>query len=130
MIASGLPAGARLQGSLALDRTPHRWVSYFLAEEDRVEMTGSRVTFDLGGETLEKGFLLEGDFGSVQALEVRLDGRPLPAGGVLMGHGLPWAGSPVPRNALTAVAPAVPPGVALRVWLPAITAREVRRGGA
>jgi hypothetical protein len=78
------------------------------------------VTFDLGGEALEKGFLLEGNFGSVQALEVRRDGAPLPASGILVGRGLPWRGSPVPRSVLTAVAPAAPLGASLRVWLPGV----------
>jgi arylsulfatase A-like enzyme len=87
VIASGLPAGSRLQGSLVLDRPPSRWRSYFLAADDRVEMRGNRVSFDLGGETLAKGFLLDGEISSVQAVEVRLDGRSLPESAVLVGRG-------------------------------------------
>ena len=59
---------------------PRGWDSYFLADGDRVELAGNRVSFDLGGETLEKGFRLAGDFGGVQAVEARVDGRPLAAG--------------------------------------------------
>ncbi|HEX9944696.1 MAG TPA: sulfatase [Thermoanaerobaculia bacterium] len=120
VLASGLPAGSRLQGSLVLDRPPARWVSYFLAADDRVALAGSRVSFDLGGEELEKGFLLEGDFGGVQTLEARLDGRPLAAPQVLTGRGAPYLGGAVARALLTAAGPAAPRGPALRVWLPAV----------
>ena len=95
VFAAGFPAGSRLQGSLVLDRPAAGWVSYFLAEGDRVELAGDRVSFDLGGEVLEKGFLLEGDPGGVKSVEARLDGRPLPADQVLSGRGpLPAAKGP------------------------------------
>jgi hypothetical protein len=118
VLASGLPAGSRLQGSIVLDRPPSRWSSWFLAEDDRVELRGHRVSFDLGGEALEKGFLLEGDFAVVQAVEARLDGRPLPAPQVLAGRGAPYLGGAVPRALLTAADPSIPQGPALRLWLP------------
>jgi arylsulfatase A-like enzyme len=101
VIASGLPAGSRLRGSLVLDRPPVRWRSYFLAMDDRVEMRGNRVSFELSGETLAKGFLLDGVTG-VEAVEARLDGRPLPVSGVRVGPGVPWRRT----------------GPALRLWLP------------
>ena len=100
VIASGLPAGSHLRGTLALDRPPSRWVSYFLAEDDRVELAGGRVSFDLGGEALQKGFLLEGDIAAVLSADARLDGQPLP---VRIGRGGP---------------PAVT-GPALLIWFPA-----------
>jgi arylsulfatase A-like enzyme len=87
VFAAGLPAGSRLQGSLTLERPATGWDSYFLAEGDRVELAGNRVTFDLGGETLLKGFRLEGDFGAVPPVEARLDGKPLAAGQVRSGRG-------------------------------------------
>ncbi len=102
VFASGFPAGSRLQGSIVLARPPARWGSYFLAEEDHVELAGNRVSFDLGGDTIEKGFLLEGDFGGVQAVEARLDGQPLPSGQILIGR----AGAPGAK------------GPALRLWSP------------
>lgn len=77
VFASGLPAGSRLRGSVALERAPARLSSYFLAEDDRVEASGARVTFDLGGEALEKGFLVEGA-GKVQSVEASLDGKAVP----------------------------------------------------
>ncbi|HKI02416.1 MAG TPA: sulfatase [Thermoanaerobaculia bacterium] len=110
VLASGFPAGSRIAGSIVLGRPPTRWVSYFLAEDDRVEVAGNRVSFDLGGETLEKGFLLEGDLAGVKSVEARADGRPLPAGQILASQIL--AG----RAGATAVSGAR--GPALRLWLP------------
>ncbi len=121
VFASGFPAGSRVQGSLTLDRPPTRWDSYFLAEGDRVALAGNRVTFDLGGEALEKGFLLTGDVGGVQAVEARLDGHPLPAGQLLAGRGAPYAGGALSAAAL--VSPEFPEAPAdnrpaLCFWLP------------
>jgi hypothetical protein len=118
VLASGFPAGSRVQGSLTLDRPPARWDSYFLAEDDRVELSGDRVTFDLRGETLRKGFLLEGDFGGVRSLEARLDGRPLSAGPVLAGGGAAYAGGPLSPAALAARDFPALRGPALLLWLP------------
>jgi arylsulfatase A-like enzyme len=117
VMASGLPAGSRLAGQLVLDRPPARWVSYFLAEGDRVELAGNRVSFDLGGEALTKGFLLEGDFAVLQSAEAGLDSRPLP---VRIGRGAAYAGENISRASLTAVDPPVPEGPALRLWLPGV----------
>ncbi len=97
VVASGLPAGSRLRGSVTLERTPARLLSYFLAQDDRVELAGDRLNFDLGGEALEKGFIVEGG-GKVQSTEAALNGRPLT---VLTGAKRPAAGGP-----------------ALRVWYP------------
>jgi arylsulfatase A-like enzyme len=121
VLASGLPAGSHLRGSLVLDRPPSRWASWFLAEKDRVDLHGNRVSFDLGGEALEKGFLLEGDFAGVQSMEAQLDGRPLPASQVLSGRGTPYLGGAVPQALLIATDPPAPrpPDIpALRFWLP------------
>jgi arylsulfatase A-like enzyme len=114
VFAAGLPAGSRIQGSLALDRPPAGWDSYFLAEGDRVELAGNRMSFDLGGETLLKGFRLEGDFGSVQSVEARVAGQPLP---VLTGRGARYAGGPLSPAALTGSLPDAK-GPALLLWLP------------
>lgn len=102
VIASGFPAGSRVRGSIVLARPPSRWDSYFLAEDDKVELAGNRVSFDLGGETVAKGFLLEGDLGGVQSVEARLNGQPLAAGQVLVSR----AGAPAAK------------GPGLRLWFP------------
>jgi arylsulfatase A-like enzyme len=115
---AGFPAGARVQGTIALGRLPTGWDSYFLAEGDRVELAGNRVTFDLGGETLEKGFRLEGDFGGVQTVEARVDGRPLAAGQVRVGPGTPYPGGALSSKALTAGDLPTANGPALLLWLP------------
>ncbi|HYO15505.1 MAG TPA: sulfatase [Thermoanaerobaculia bacterium] len=99
VFASGLALGTRLRGSLTLDRPPTEWLPYFLGADDRVELAGARVSFDLGGEALEKGFLLLGDVGRVQRAEADLDGAPAR---VLLG-----AGSPPPSG-----------GPALKIWTP------------
>jgi arylsulfatase A-like enzyme len=117
VIASGLPAGSRLQGRIVLDRPPSRWLPYFLAEEDRVDLAGNRMSFDLGGEALQKGFLLEGDFTVIQSVEARLDGRLLP---IRIGRSAIHAGGTVARAFLAANEPPVPEGPALRLWLPGV----------
>lgn len=115
VMASGLPAASRLRGSILLERPPSRWVSYFLAENDRVELSSGRVSFDLGGEALQKGFLLQGDIGGVLSAEARLDGgQPL---AVRIGRGATYSGGSISRTSLTAADPPVPKGPALRLWL-------------
>jgi arylsulfatase A-like enzyme len=128
VFASGFPAGSRIQGAIALDRPPVRWDSYFLAEGDRVELSGNRVSFDLGGEALEKGFRLEGDFGGVQGVEARVDGRPLPSGQVLVGRGVPYTGGGLSSAALTAGDLPAAKGAALFLWLPGGRRAPVHNG--
>jgi arylsulfatase A-like enzyme len=99
VFASGLPPGARLRGSLILERPPTEWIPCFLGGDDRVELAGTRVSFDLGGEALEKGFFLLGDSGRVQMAEADLDGAPA-------------------RVLLGAETPPVSQGPALRIWRP------------
>jgi arylsulfatase A-like enzyme len=99
VFTADLPPGARLRGSLTLERPATEWFPCFLGAGDRVELAGTRVSFDLGGEVLEKGFLLLGDPGRVLRAEADLDGRPAR---VLLG-----AGTPPPS-----------PGPALRIWRP------------
>lgn len=118
VFAAGFPPGSRVQGAITLDRPPARWESYFLAEDDKVELSGDRVSFDLKGETLRKGFLLEGDFGGVRSVEARLDGRPLAAGQMLAGAGASYAGGPLGPAALTAQGFPSAKGPALLLWLP------------
>lgn len=106
VIASGLPAGSRLRGSITVERAPTRLTSYFLAEDDRAELAGSRVVFDLGGESLEKGFLVEGG-GKLQSTEASLDGKAVPV-----------------RSGAAGPTPA---GPVLRVWYPENRRAPVRQ---
>lgn len=114
IVASGLPAGARLQGSVVFDRPPAAWHSYFLAEGDQVELRGGELHLDLAGEAIEKGILVDGDGIAVTRLAASLNGAPV---AVRTGPGNPYAGGPVGARALASVSwPAPPPGPALRVW--------------
>jgi arylsulfatase A-like enzyme len=125
VVASGVPEGARLDGTIRFDQPPSRWVGYFLADGDRVVLTGPALRFDLGGETLEKGFLVEGDFSAVEMLEARVQGRPLAAGSLVVGEGRAYAGG---RLSLAEIGAAgwspAPPGPAVRLWLAAPGARR------
>lgn len=126
LLPEGLPAGARLSGSITFERPPRRWNPYFLSPGDRVEMAGTRVRFDLAGAPGGKGVRIEGDFGRIAAIEASLDGRPLPPGGVRLGAGASYGGGAVapaavrsPRWPLTdsdASASSVR-AVRLRLWM-------------
>ncbi len=128
VVASGVPEGARLNGTIRFDRPPSRWVGYFLADGDRVALAGHAMSFDLGGDTLEKGFLVEGDFSAVEEIVARLagvDGRPLAPAGLMVGAG---RADPSRRLALAELAapgwPPAPAGPALRLWLAGPGARR------
>ncbi|MEO8504745.1 MAG: sulfatase [Acidobacteriota bacterium] len=116
---SGLPVGARVSGTISFDHPPTRWNSYFLADQDRVELLGDRLHFDLEGDALEKGILVEGDFSSLRSLEATA------AGGsglvsLLIGDGVRYAHGEVPLAQLGAPQlPAATSGPTLRVWLAA-----------
>lgn len=116
VFASGLPAGSRLEGTIVLDRPATRWDSYFLAEDDKVEIDGNLVIFDLSGETLVKGFLLEGELSGIRSVEAFLDGRPAV---ILLGSGAPATAGPAGKAVLTAKEWPGTEGPALRLWLPA-----------
>ncbi len=77
------------------------------------------MTFDLGGETLAKGFLLAGDVGGVQSVEARLDGHALPADQLRAGRGARYAGGALAAGALASGDFPDVQGPALCVWLPA-----------
>lgn len=114
VVASGLPAGARLQGTVVFDRPPSGWSSYFLAETDQVELRGAELRFDLGAEVIDKGILVEGDGVGVTLLQTSLDGAPV---AVQTGPGSPYVGGAVGSRALASARwPAPPAGPALRVW--------------
>jgi arylsulfatase A-like enzyme len=118
-VVARLPAGARLGGSIRFARPPAGMIPYFAGPGDRIELAGDLVRFDLAGESLDKGFLVEGDFGEIAAVEATLDGRPLPPGRILIGTGSPYRGGPVRFDALfTAALPFERSGrqAALHLW--------------
>jgi arylsulfatase A-like enzyme len=78
MLPEPLPVGGRLSGSITFEHPPRGWSPYFLGPEDRVELAGSGLRFELTGAPGGKGLLIEGAVGRVVAAEVSLDGRPLP----------------------------------------------------
>jgi arylsulfatase A-like enzyme len=121
VLLEGAPAGSRWSGSIAFERAPERWRPYFLGPEDRVDLSGSVLRFDLKGEAIAKGFRVEGDIGAVRAVEARRDGRPLPAGRVLVGRGTPYGGGALAPAALNSPHWPVTGGVGggdgvLRLW--------------
>ena len=99
VIASGLAPGSRLTGRLELD-APATWVSYFLADDDRVEQQGSEIRFELTADALDKGFVVRGDARTLQALAAAVDGVPLDASRIRAG-GRPWQGGAVAAHGLT-----------------------------
>ena len=126
----GQPTGARLGGSIRFARPPAGWIPYFAGPGDRIELAGDLLRFELVGEPLDKGFLVEGDFGEVQAVAATLDGQPLPAGRVRIGAGTSYRGGPVRFPTLfTAALPAAEPGPSLHLWAHRF-AGATRSGGA
>lgn len=122
IFAEGVAAGSRLAGSLVFERPPERWAPYFLGPDDRVELSGSRVRLDLAGDVIAKGLRLEGDPGRLLSVEASLDGRPLPAGRVLTGRGIPYTGASLGAGDLSSPRwPISGPegGAVLRIWRPA-----------
>lgn len=82
LLPEGLPDGSRLSGSITFERPPRGWSPYLLGPEDRVELAGTRLRFDLTGAPGGKGLRIDGDLGRIAAEEASLDGRPLPPGGL------------------------------------------------
>jgi arylsulfatase A-like enzyme len=117
LLASGLPAGSILDGTIRFERPPARWTPYFLGEGDAMELVGSRLRFRLRGDALVKGALVEGELGAIVELEARLDGATPASVRLLVGRGA-YAGGRVDAAALLSPqAPAPPDGPALRVWI-------------
>lgn len=125
VVPEGLPAGSRLSGSIVFEHPPRGWRPYFLGPEDRVELAGARLRFDLTGAPAGKGLRIEGDFGRIAAVEALLDGsNPLPPGGVRLGANAAYAGGTVapaalrsPRQPLAGPSTGSPAAVRLRLWM-------------
>jgi arylsulfatase A-like enzyme len=122
IMASGLGAGGRVEGTLEFDRRLDRFEPYFLADGDRVVPAGSegrKLRFSLAGDGLEKGFLVEGQFAELSGIEadfrIAASAAAVP---VLLGPGRRYTGGTVPTAWLaTTETPALPAGPAIRIWL-------------
>jgi arylsulfatase A-like enzyme len=128
--AAGVPPGSRLAGTVVFERPPARWVPYFLAEGDRVELAGNRLRFDLGGDLIEKGVRVEGDFGGLVAISVALDGQPLPTARIMLGadaDGAYGGGAVAAARLRTRRWPAAG---ALKIWLHDTSGEVARRATA
>jgi hypothetical protein len=100
---------------------PLLWQSYFLAEGDRVEVSGRKVRFDLGGEALDKGFFLLGGIGGIggiESLKVTLDGQPLLPDRLRLGGGAPYNGGKIEAATLLSEGWPSSTEVGLRIWMP------------
>ncbi len=116
VILSGLPVGRRVSGSIEFDTPPVRWSSYFLGDTDHVTLEGSRLRFDVLGDGLDKGVIVEGDFAALRSVESAIDGGGSLA--VLFGGGPATGVVPVARLAVSEV-PAAPQGPSMRLWIAA-----------
>jgi arylsulfatase A-like enzyme len=118
VMASDLPAGAILDGTIRFERPPARVSPYFLGEQDSIELDGTVLRVRLAAEALVKGALVEGDLGAVLDVVARLDGPPGASVRVLIGAGGTYAGGRVePAQLATAEMPLVPGEPALRIWV-------------
>ncbi len=127
LAVSGLPAGRRLSGRIRFDLAasagPPALTPLFLSPEDRIDLAGDTLRFELVGEPvgaapLEKGALLVGEHLAIR--ELVLD--PAPAGGpipsVRLGAGTAYRGGPIePADLLTSGRPSVGDGPLLRLWV-------------
>jgi arylsulfatase A-like enzyme len=129
VMTDGAPAGARLAGTIIFEKPPARWVPYFLGPEDKVELAGGGVRFDLLASTLAKGFRIEGDFGGIQSIAATLAGRPLPSSAVRIGRDHPYSGGALAaRDLLAEEWPGLSgAGGGLRLWVHDARGRLERR---
>jgi arylsulfatase A-like enzyme len=123
LLPEGLPAGARLSGSIAFEQPPRGWTPYFLGPEDRVELSGGTLRFALTGERggrRGKGLRIEGP-SRITAVAASLEGRPLPPGAVRLGADSSYGGGAVSLAALRSprwpLAGQASSGVRLRLWM-------------
>lgn len=118
-LADGLAPGAVLAGELTFEDAPEGVVPLFLGPEDRVELDGRRVRFEITGEVVPKGFRVLGAEAPLVAASLTLDGEPLPAGRLRLGAGDPFTGRPVAPAALeTGGLPPTGSRAGLLLWSP------------
>jgi arylsulfatase A-like enzyme len=121
VILSGLPAGRRVSGSIDFDTPPVRWSSYFLGDTDHVTLEGSRLHFDVLGDGLDKGVIVEGDFQALRKVESAIDGGgalALSLGGGLGASTDSGGNVPLARLAVNEM-PAATAGPSMRIWIAA-----------
>lgn len=110
---------------LELARAPSGWQSLFLGADDRVRREGRTMVLELEPDAVAvaKGVLVEGELGSLTALEVTVGGAPVAPGAVVLGDGRPYRGGPVDLASLETDAwpGRFADGEVLRLWT-----REVR----
>jgi arylsulfatase A-like enzyme len=118
-LTDAVPAGSRLVGEIELDAAPEAVVPLFLGPDDRVELAGTRLRFELVGEAVDKGFRLLGGPVGLRSVSLLLDGEPLPPARLRYAAGVPFTGREVPASALESDAfpPAGgPPGLRLSAY--------------
>lgn len=120
VMLTGAEPGTTVDVAVRL-RRPAQWTSWFLAEDDRVELSGDSLRLRLSGDALPKGVVLP-TAGDVQAVDV-VAPRGLPVR--LAGSGGPYGGGEVsPAAALRAGWPGEP-AAGPTVWLWASPPRTV-----
>jgi hypothetical protein len=105
------------------DRPPAGWQPYFLADGDRIELAGNRLDFDLEGDVIQKGVLIQGqgltltDFRVEARVEARAEAGAASRPSLRIGAGRPYPGGAVGWRALAAPEwPAAPTGPSVRLW--------------
>lgn len=123
LMASGLPPGTRVNGTIRFDRPLERWRPYFLDQRDQATWIGGRsasgaLAFSFGADSFEKGLLLEGEFSAITDFQAEWADGPGPTLSLLVGPNLTHSGGALQRSRLEAgETPLVPEGPALRLWL-------------
>lgn len=113
VVLRGLGAGQVAEGTLRFSRPPSGAMSLFIAAGDVVEVEEATVRFRLQGESYPKGFLILGEPGALEAIEL----APGPQISLELGPGTPWTGRPIEYAALRR--PGLPPWSGrpgLRIW--------------
>jgi len=96
VVLRGLGAGQVAAGTLRFSRPPSGVLPLFLAAGDVVEVKEAAVRFRLEGETYPKGFLILGELGALESIDL----EPGAEVGLELGTGTPWTGRPLEDAAL------------------------------
>jgi arylsulfatase A-like enzyme len=120
--------GGRLTGSLTFDRTVPAFVPHLLEPEDRLWAEQRRLRFALRLDAVRKGWRIHGEFGRLEAVELRLDGRSVGPERTWAGRAA-YAGEPISAEALRARPPEGRPDTLLTIWLAADAVRTAAPDG-
>jgi arylsulfatase A-like enzyme len=113
VVLRGVDEGTTVAGSLRFAAEPSGTLPLFLADLDEVRVDGRTVSFRLAGEAPPKGFLVLGDLGPLESVEI----DPGVDVAIECGNGDPWNGTPV--DAATMRSDGWPPWTGranLRIW--------------